>query len=137
MRTSRLLALSTLISALAIVPVVAAETWIACEGTVVTTGNDADGKPVNETKPSKQTLAYDDAGQRLFRYSETRKTLDPVFVKSYATDKIVWGSATQGSSAASWEGALDRSNMSVSVVRKERGQVMTWTEQCKPTKPLA
>jgi hypothetical protein len=113
----------------------AAETWMSCEGSVVTTGTGPDGKPLNDTQPSKQVLAYDDGAQRLFRYSETSKKLSPMPVKSYGPDAITWAGSISASGFPSWEGKLDRAKMSVSVVRTENGNVMTWTEQCKPTQP--
>src|SRR5689334_22030770 len=85
----------------------AAETWLQCEGTVATAGGD--GK-AGESKPAKDVYAYDDDTRHLFRYSDTRKSLDLVFTNGYGPKEITWGSPVGASYGdVQWEGALDRS----------------------------
>ena len=113
------------------IPCYAAESWIQCDGTLVTTGAAQASKPVHDV------YAYSDDEQRLFKYSETRKLLDPVFVTQYSAKEIKWASPGSGSSGdASWEGSPDRTRLALSLIRRERGETTTWKETCKPAQPL-
>ena len=124
-----------LLSMLSILPrAFAADNWIQCDGNVVTIGG-AGGK--EETKPVHDVFVIDDAAQQLFRYSDSRKALDLVFVTGYSPKQITWGSPAGASYGdARWEGRLDRATQALSLVRRQQGETMTWTETCKPTQPL-
>lgn len=125
---------------LAVTPAMAAmgaEKWVACDGTVATSAT-KDGKTETTSAPAKDTYAYNDATKMLFKYSDARKSLDPVFVTGYDDKAITWanaGTTSPGSTAATWQGRLDRSNLALSLTRSERGEVMTWTQQCKMAPP--
>lgn len=116
-------------------PVLAAESWLACEGTV-DTATTKDGKTENTSAKASDIYAYNDASKALMKYSEKSKNLSPVFVTGYDDKAIAWanaGGANAGSGAATWEGKIDRASMALNMTRKEKGEVMTWTQQCKPT----
>jgi hypothetical protein len=118
-------------SAAVAAPLRAAETWIQCDGTVITSGATQESKPVHEV------YVYDDDTRHLFKYSDSRKSLDAVFVTNYAPREIAWSSPSGATYAdARWEGRLDRTTNALSIVRHERGETMTWTETCKPAQPL-
>jgi len=109
-------------------PASAAETWLLCEGTV--TGGEGGPAPV------KETYAYNDDTKFLYKYSEKRKSLDPVLVRVYDAKQITWASTSTGSNTASWEGKLDRTTMAITQSRKDGTESLTWAQTCKPTKPL-
>lgn len=115
-------------------PALAVDTWIQCDGSVATVGGDG---VAGAAKPAHDVFVYNDEIKRLFKYSLTRRSLDPVFVTDYAQQRITWSSPT-GSSYRDvrWQGQLDRSTLVLCVVRREKGETMTWTENCKPTQPL-
>jgi hypothetical protein len=118
-------------------PALAAERWVACEGTVATTVT-KDGKTETTNAPATDVYAYNDASKALFKYSDKRNTLDPVFVTGFDDKAIKWanaGASSAGSSAASWEGSIDRATLALKLTRTERGEIMTWTQQCKATSP--
>lgn len=118
--------------ALAASPVLAAETWIACEGKVTTTPKE--GKP--SVADAHDVYVLNDANKSLSKYSEPRKSADPVFVTGYDDKAVTWanaGGAGTGSTAAAWEGRLDRAALSLKMTRTEQGESMVWTETCKPT----
>src|SRR5690349_10247847 len=105
--------------ALAASPAFAAENWLACDGTVATTTT-KDGKTDSSSAPAKDVYAYNDASKMLFKYSDTRKTLDPVFVTNFDSKAISWanaGGASAGSTAAKWEGSLDRTSLALKMTR--------------------
>lgn len=112
----------------------AAESWLQCDGTVVVTGGQGQ---TGARTPAKDIYATNDETRHLFKYSDARKTLDLVFVNEYGPKAITW-SRPAGSTygAVQWDGALDRNAMTLTLVRKERGEVTTWTETCKPIPPL-
>lgn len=116
-------------------PALAAESWLACAGTVAT-ATTKDGKTENTSAPATDIYAYNDANKALMKYSEKNKTLSPVFVTGYDDKAIAWanaGGANAGSGAATWEGRIDRASWALNMTRKEKDEVMTWTQQCKPT----
>lgn len=119
----------------------AAETWVQCDGVIAAAG--ADGKPAGENKPAKDVYVYNDETKHFFRYSETRKALDLVFVTDYGPPEIKgaqikWGSPADSSSGdVQWVGVLDRGAMTVKVTRKEKGETMSWSESCKQTQPIS
>ncbi|MBY0509906.1 MAG: hypothetical protein K2P94_07105 [Rhodospirillaceae bacterium] len=120
---------------LAATPVLAAESWLACEGTVAT-ATTKDGKTENTSAQATDIYAYNDANKALMKYSEKNKNLSPVFVTGYDDKAISWanaGGANAGSGAATWEGRIDRASLALKMTRTEKGEVMTWTQQCKPT----
>ena len=118
-------------------PVLAAESWIACDGTVATSTT-KDGKTETTSAAAHDIYAFNDASKALMKYSEPRKSLDPVFVTGFDDKAITWanaGAVSAGSSAATWEGRIDRATLGLKLTRKERDEVMTWTQQCKATSP--
>jgi hypothetical protein len=115
----------------------AAESWIACDGTVATSTT-KDGKTETASAPANDVYVFNDGNKMLFKYADTRKALDPVFVTKFDDNTIAWanaGGASAGTTAATWQGALDRASMALKMTRTERGEVMTWTQQCKTTAP--
>lgn len=120
---------------LAATPALAAESWLACEGTVAT-ATTKDGKTDTTSAEAKDIYAYNDASKALMKYSEKNKNLSPVFVTGYDDKAISWanaGGANAGSGAATWEGRIDRASLALKMTRKEKDEVMTWSQQCKPT----
>ena len=118
-------------------PVLAAENWIVCDGTVATSTT-KDGKTETVSAPAHDIYAYNDASKGLMKYSEPRKSLDPVFVTGFDDKAVTWanaGAVSAGSTAATWEGRIDRATLGLKLTRKERDEVMTWTQQCKATSP--
>lgn len=118
-------------------PSAAAETWIACEGTV-TTSDVKDGKTETSSAAAKDVYVYDDALKALFKYSDARKSLSPLFVTSFDDKGIVWANAggkTAGSLASAWEGRINRADMSLKLTRTERSETLTWSQTCKGTGP--
>jgi hypothetical protein len=114
----------------------AAESWLQCDGTIVTSGS-VDGKANTENKSARDIYAFNDDTKRLFKYSDTRKTLDTVFVNDYGPKQIKWSSPAGSSYGdARWEGELDRDKLALKVVRHEKGETMTWAETCKPMQPM-
>ena len=112
----------------------AAEAWVQCDGVIATTG--ADGKPSGETKPAKDVYVYNDETKHFFRYSETRKALDLVFVTDYGA-QIKWGSPAGSSTGdVQWVGVFDRGAMTVKLTREEKGETMSWSESCKQIQPI-
>lgn len=120
---------------LAAPPVLAAESWLACDGTVAT-ATTKDGKTDTTSAAAKDIYAYNDASKALMKYSEKNKSLSPVFVTGFDDKAISWanaGGANAGSGAATWEGRIDRASLALKMTRTEKGEVMTWDQQCKPT----
>lgn len=114
----------------------AADTWLACNGNVVTIPSGA--KAPSSTEPSDRVLAFNDENSRLYEWSDKRKSLDPVPTLSYAPGKITWGADMMNSSGMSWQGTLDRAKMKLDIHRKDReGVTMVWKEQCQPTAPMS
>ena len=115
----------------------AADEWLVCEGTIATTGKDQDGETLNESKPFSDTYVYNDELQGLYLYNKDKKMPSPMHVGSYGTGDITWSG--EGSFGARWDGTLDRSGMSVNIVRTEKDERSEWTGQCKATsaQPLA
>lgn len=113
-------------------PAMAADAWIACNGTMTSTPD----KTAGETQPSQRVLVYDDAARQLYQYSEKRQTLDVMPTKSYDAGKITWAADLTHTGGMRWEGSLDRVKMMVSIKREDNDGVMLWNEQCKPTLPL-
>ena len=115
----------------------AADQWLACDGTKTTTGKNSDGETLNDSTPVSDIYAFNDELQGLYFYSKDKKTLSPVKVTSYAPDEIKWNG--DGVFGARWDGTLDRSNMSLNIVRTEKGKRSEWRTQCKATgaQPLA
>ena len=116
-----------------------AETWLQCEGAVATT--DAGNKTMGESAPAKDVFAYNDETKHLFRYAEARKTLDLVFVTDYGQSQIKWGAPVGASYGdVRWEGVLDRGapggSITVKITRREKDQIMTWSEGCKQIPPI-
>src|SRR4051812_29873215 len=108
-------AVAAAIATASALPAAAAETWLQCEGSVATV-NGAGAKP--ESKPVRDVYAFDDSTRRLFKYSETRRVLDPVFVTDFDRQKIKWSSpAGPDFVSARWEGAIDRAKLALSLVR--------------------
>lgn len=118
-------------------PVLAAESWIACDGTVATSAT-KDGKTETTSVEAHDIYAYNDASKVLMKYSVPRKSLDPVFVTGFDDKAITWanaGAVSAGSSAATWEGRIGRATLGLKLTCKERDEVMTWAQQCKSTSP--
>ncbi len=113
---------------LAALPAAAAENWIACDGTVVT----KDGKATSSA-PSQDVYAYDDTAKAFFKYSKERKTLFPIPTAEYSDKAITW--SADNASSLRWQGRIARPAMTLEMTRYERGQIMTWKQQCKPTSP--
>ncbi len=112
------------------VPAFAADTWIACEGTVATKM----GSATATTEPANDFYAYNDDINALYKYSPKRQSLDMISVSGYDAKAITWKTVPRGVGAEllNWEGSLDRGKMSLNIVREEGEEVMTWTQQCKP-----
>jgi hypothetical protein len=118
-------------------PAFAAENWLACDGTVATSTK-KDGQTQSTSAPAKDTYVVNDTSKMLFKYSETRKMLDPIFVTGFDDKKISWanaGGASAGTTAATWQGSLDRASLALKMTRTERDETMTWEQQCKATSP--
>ncbi len=115
----------------------AADQWLACEGTKVTTGQNDDGETLNETQPIADIYAYNDDLQGLYFYSQDRQTLSPVAVETYTPAEITWDG--EGVWGARWDGVLNRDEMSLNIVRTEKEMRSEWTAQCTPTdaQPIA
>jgi hypothetical protein len=113
-------------------PAIAAENWLACDGNVVTS-TIKDGKSETTTAAASDFYVYDDARKALYHYSQRRKSLAPVAMIGYDEQAIRWGSPIGLSEG--WEGQIDRSSMTLKMVRTEGPEVMTWSQQCKPTSP--
>ena len=115
----------------------AADQWLACEGTVATTGTNQDGEALNESKSFSDIYVYNDDLQGLYLYSKDKKMLSPMHVATYGASDITWSG--EGSFGARWDGTLDRSGMSVNIVRTEKDERAEWNGQCKATsaQPLA
>jgi hypothetical protein len=116
-------------------PVLAADSWISCQGTVETAAT-KDGKTESSSAQATDIYAYNDASKQLMKYSEKNKNLSPVFVTGYDDKAISWanaGGVNAGSGAATWEGRIDRASMALKMTRTEKGEVMTWNQQCKAT----
>lgn len=110
----------------------AGNVWMACTGNVTSVTDGA-----TKTEPSQRIVAYDDATQQLYQYSDKRKVLDPVAVSSYAPGKITWGNDQLNASGAAWQGTLARPGMILEITWRDRnGATMNWKEQCRPTNPL-
>ena len=112
-------------------PAFAAETWLACEGTVVT----KKGKEAGTSVAARDIYAYNDDAKVLYKYAPARKSLDLVSTTTYDAKQIVWMNVGKGigSQTAHWEGKIDRGKMALSIVREDGDEVMTWTQACKPT----
>lgn len=115
----------------------AADQWLACEGTKTTTGKTEEGEDFNESAPVSDIYAINDDLQSLYLYSEDKKRLSPVHVTSYTPGEVKWDG--HGSFGARWSGTLDRSNMSLNIVRTEKDRRSEWNTQCKASdaQPLA
>jgi len=109
-------------------PALGAETWIQCDGTVVTKS-----KSEEKSAPATDWYVYDDAKQAFYKYSPQRKTLDPYVTGSYSPKQITWGTGPTMGQQITFEGKLDRGPMAVSISRRENGEVMTWKQTCKPS----
>jgi hypothetical protein len=112
-------------------PAMAAETWIACEGTVSTKV----GKAAATTEPANDIYAYNAEAKTLYKYAPARKRLDLISTNRFDDKTIGWVNAGKGigSQTTSWEGSIDRAKMSLKLVRESGDEVMTWTQSCKPT----
>lgn len=112
-------------------PAFAAETWIACEGTVVT----KKGKDAGTSAAASDIYAFNDEAKVLYKYAPKRKSLDLVSTTAFDAKQIVWMNVGKGigSQTAHWEGKIDRAKMALSLVREDGDEVMTWSQQCKPT----
>ncbi len=109
----------------------AADQWLNCEGTIATTGKNQDGEDLNESKPFSDVYVYNDELRGLYLYNGEKKTLSPMHIDSYGTEEIKWSG--EGSFGARWEGALNRSGPSLSIVRTEHDERSEWSGQCKTT----
>jgi uncharacterized membrane protein len=105
--------------------------WLQCDGELVVTGADAG------TKPAHDLYIYDDDNKNLFVYSADRhrESIEPVRV--YNDNEIRWSMDATGSSSARWEGRIDRKTLGLRLNYVASGSTLTWTEQCKPTSPVA
>jgi len=112
-------------------PALAAETWIACEGTVSTKV----GKAAATSAPANDIYAYNTEAKTLYKYAPTRKSLDLISTNKFDDKSIGWINPGKGigSQTTSWEGTIDRAKMSLKMVRESGDEVMTWTQSCKPT----
>ncbi len=112
-------------------PALAAETWIACDGTVAT--KKGAGAPTSAA--AKDIYAYNDDVRALYKYSATRKSLDLISTTTFDPKKITWVNVGKGigSQTAHWEGSIDRASMALKIVREDGDEVMTWSQTCKPT----
>lgn len=111
-------------------PAMAADVWISCEGSIVTT------KGKDSTKATATDVyAYNDDVRALYRYSAQRKQLYIVPTSSYDPKAIAWGNPTKNLAAQEeqWQGSIDRAKMSLKQVRQQGDEVMTWEQVCKPT----
>jgi hypothetical protein len=109
-------------------PALAAETWIQCDGTVVTKN-----KKEEKSAPATDWYVYDDANQTFYKYSPQRKTLDPYVSVNYSPKQITWGTPNTVGQQLTFEGKLDRGPMALSISRREYDETMTWKQTCKPS----
>jgi hypothetical protein len=112
-------------------PALAAESWFACDGNVVT----KKGAAAETSATANDIYALNDEVRALYKWSPQRKTLDLISTTTYDPKSIVWVNVGKGigSQTAHWEGRIDRANMSLKIVREDGDEMMTWTQQCKPT----
>ncbi len=112
------------------VPALAADSWIACDGAVVT----KIGSAAPTSAPVSDFYAYDDDIKALYKYHPKRQSLDLISIKTYDAKAIVWTNVAKGMGAemAQWEGRLDRAKMALKIVYEDTNEVMTWTQTCKP-----
>ena len=66
----------------------AADTWLACKGTVVTTPNGA--KAPASTAPSERILVFNDDIKRIYQWFDARKQMSPLPEKVYTDKDITW-----------------------------------------------
>ncbi len=123
-------ALLGLVLACASVPAFAADTWLACDGNLVT----KKGSAAATTVPISEFYAFNDDVKTLYKYAPKRQSLDMISTKSYDAKAITWVNVARGVGAemANWEGRLDRVKMSLTIKREDGDEVMTWTQACKP-----
>jgi len=113
----------------------AADSWLTCKGNM-TKLSAKDPTPV--TSFSERVLAFNDELKRLYQYSPQRKTLDPMPMDSYSSDKITWAADLIVPSMIKWEGSLDRKSMKVVMSWANlKGDQATWEEHCEPSAPIA
>jgi hypothetical protein len=126
----RVLALGAAIATFS-VPALAAESWIACDGNVVT----KTGSAAETSAAASDIYALNDEAKALYRWSPERKSLDMISTTTYDAKSVGWVNVGKGvgSQTASWEGHIDRAKMSVKITREDGDEVMTWSLQCKPT----
>ena len=112
-------------------PAMAAETWLACDGTVAT----KKGAAAPTSAAANDIYAYNDDVRALYKYSASRKSLDLISTTTFDAKKIVWMNVGKGigSQTAHWEGSIDRATMALKIVREDGDEVMTWSQTCKPT----
>ena len=115
-------------------PALAAETWLACDGTVAT----KKGAAAPTSDAANDVYAYNNEARALYKYSAMRKSLDLISTTTFDPKKIVWVNVGKGigSQSARWEGSIDRASMALKIVREDGDEVMTWSQTCKPTSAL-
>lgn len=106
----------------------AADTWLACDGSVVT-------KQLKGGESTAQTVSdvyvYNDELKKLYKYVPSMQALALLGITAYGDKQIAWSGAEQGT--GTWQGTIDRPALSLKQTRDSVEDVMTWTEQCKPT----
>lgn len=112
----------------------AADTWLACKGTMTVTPNGA--KAPTSSEPSERVLSYDDDIKRIYQWLEPKKQLSPLPEKIYTDKEITWDVSDRTTAGSYWNGRLDRANMSLTMEYTEGDLTKTlWKEACAPTTP--
>ena len=107
-------------------PALAAEVWISCDGSVVT-------KPVKgeaTTTTASDVYVYNDDTKLVYRYLPNQ-TLSIMPITGYSDKQFTWANNSQ-SGEVSWNGTIDRAALTLKQTRDDDGEIMTWTQQCKP-----
>lgn len=115
-------------------PALAAESWLACKGTLTTTPYRA---AAGTNAESSRVLVADDTARQLFQWQEARKTLSLIPTQTYTAATIAWANAaTGGTVGPRWKGTLDRTKMTLTIERTDGNlEHMRWHETCQPTQP--
>lgn len=115
----------------------AAETWLACSGTLTRHSYKIDDPTSGMTEISERMLIIDDADRTAHERGSSSRRLNVLNIKKFAPDKIAWGSFGRLNGDEEWDAVFDRTNMRLEVTSNYRDSTqLKWEERCKPTAPL-
>jgi hypothetical protein len=110
----------------------AAESWLACKGTMSVTPHNA--KAPTSTTPSDRVLVFNDEIKRIYQWLEARKQMSPLPEKVYTDKEITWDVSDRATAGSYWKGKLDRGTMAVTIEYTEGDLTKTiWNEACAST----